>query len=260
MICLKPSACAEGAGRSSRLTAKAAWIAAVAAFGVVIADTAHANAVLSGLSFTRTDSNDFAGASGGNVSSGSGQWGIFLASGTYSASPNYYNTNTTSGLSVDLSAGSYTFFATFVAGNEYGATNIWFDGNAAPGISVFSGTASSIGNPASFSAENATGQELYNTPNGNQPVTGSGSLTYDNGTSTVTLTAYELNSVSDVLSAGVPLIDFISSSGSQAPQGLRFSLNVTNDAPVPEPASAALLGAGVMVLGLGRGRKARRTG
>lgn len=218
---------------------------------------ARADVVLTGLSFTRTDASGYAGASGGNVSSGSGQWGIFLASGAYSSAPSYYNTDQISGLSVDLSAGTYIFFATFVADNDYGATNIWFDGNANPAISVFSGVASSIGNPAPFVAESASGQELYNTPNGNQPVTGSGSLIYDNGTSTVTLSSYELDSVAKVVAAGVPDIGFGTASGSQQPQGMQFTLVVTDDTSVPEPASAAVLCAGAIFLIFGRTRKVR---
>jgi hypothetical protein len=206
----------------------------------------RADVVLNGITFIVTDTaGNITG--GGNVSyNASGTWGEYVATGGVAANPSYVNTTSTNpNLALDLAAGTYTYSAYLVAAAAAGATALFFDGHTSPGISVLSAANAAVAGTSGYTAWSSTVLAL----GGSSYATGSGSLSYDNGVSTVTLTdyqAYDDTALAAIGFAGVGPTDLTPwGSGYYA---VTFTLKVSND--VPEAPSAWLLLPAVAGLGL----------
>lgn len=171
---------------------------------------------------------------------------IFMAQGALSAAPSYYNT-TRANLSIDLSPGTYTFSGYFSTNPlaSYGNVSLFFGGSGTPGITVQSATTDSLASVPAYSADANTTFGLTS------PwwLAGSNSLSYDNGTSTATLSNFVLANNSLLTSIGAPAVSW----GSLAPDGTnnigtQFTLTVANDVAVPEPANLLLFAPALALL------------
>jgi hypothetical protein len=190
----------------------------------------------------------------GLIGNGGGQLAnsAFIATGTLPAIPSFLNTAVTPDLAFSLaSVGSYTFtlYRTDF-GSSVRALNLFFDGAANPGISAYE-----LFGSTSFSATGSANLVPLAT-NSLVTVTGSGTLAYDDGSDTVTLTA--LNFQNGMTVTGFTIgSQTLTTGGATTNLGVAtFTLNVTADsvADAPEPTSIALLSAGLIIFGLIRRR------
>ena len=183
---------------------------------------------------------------------------IYMSQGGLSAAPSYINT-AQQDLSINLAAGSYTFSGLFATNytTNYGNISLFFDGAGLPGITVQAATTDSLSSAPAYSADGGTTLGLVS------PwwVSGANSLSYDNGTSTATLSNFILASSSLLSSIGAPEVG-----SSSLPYdgtynyGTQFTLTVTDDAAaaaVPEPAGLLLFSTAFASLMLLRNRSRR---
>lgn len=197
---------------------------------------------------------NFGENSSGLITNGGGQVvnSGYMSNGVVSLTPTLINTAATPDLAIDLSGiGSHTFtmYASNGFGGDQAAINLFFDGNANPGISAYS----TRGNP-SFFALSAPGVIPLNSNNVGT-VTGSGTTSYDNGAYTVTLSALTWGGT--VSLNNYALGAQTASAGSGNAEAVTFTLDVAADATsVPEPTGLAILTAGLAALGFTR-RRAR---
>ncbi len=177
----------------------------------------------------------------------------YAATGTLAANPSFLNTAVTTDLAFSMGGvGTYNFtlYPTDF-GSSVRALNLFFDGGANPGISAYESFGST-----SFAATGSANLVPLSS-NSAGTVTGSGTLAYDNGSDTVTLTALDFQS--GITVNGYTLgAQTLTAGGTTTNIGAAtFTLVVTADsgANVPEPTSVALLGAGLMAFGFIRRSK-----
>ena len=231
----------------STSTTHAILLAACGALASLAAAPAHA-ADLSLTGLVEFGSDASGGASGATL------WNTVGGDGYYF---NLYATDANSGIdgaflnsgdgattAIDstLNAGTYQFFIFGEPGADTGyfGLNLFFDGGTSPGISVFAATNTSTTPPyPAFAADGSATTRLPDYSTG----PGAGTLTYSDGSSTVTLTDYQfseptvndLDRVSAFSATPSGDNDFIGS----------FTLQVGT---VPEPKASLLVGCGGLAL------------
>lgn len=209
----------------------------------------YAGTLTGAVAFNANSTGDYAG---GVVSTSTCCQGFFLSQG--STSGTFVANVGSDDLGLTLNPGTYSFYGFTDSFNVgYGALNLFFNGDTVnPGISVYGlPTNDSTVFPA-YSADSST-----NTPNESLAgVAGSGSLVYNDGTNTISLTnfqwanasAYNLDRVNSVTTSPDTALDTV----------VRFDLNVVSNseaAPTPEPASLMLLGGGLTAIFFARRKK-----
>jgi hypothetical protein len=233
------------------------WTSPLVALALLLAlgpGTASAT-FLSGAIVFSTDADG--NASGGqiwNALGGDGFFNLYLTSGTPAAPFLNSGNGAAASVNVALTPGTYTF-ALF--GNPGGAIanngiNLFFNGaNASPGLSAFA-PLQSAGNPNPGFSVIPPGRSTLTL--GGAGVGSSGSLGFDDGSTTVTLTDFQWATPAFLG------LDRVSSNDNTPGGGNDFvgsiSLSVTG---VPEPSGLALVGLGAAVLlGYARRGTARR--
>ncbi|MBW4092117.1 MAG: hypothetical protein HIU82_13565 [Proteobacteria bacterium] len=199
---------------------------------------ARADIILSGAAFSGTNSTGTGPIGYGTTTAPNG-YTLFMANGAFSSSPDYINTaKATSDLGFALTAGTHVVSGYMdYGGLAYGATSLFFGGSDTAGISVYAAQTNSLSSVPTFAAD---GNLLRSVTGTNAD--GAGSLSYDNGTQTVTLTDYILASTTLISSLNVPQVGTGATSGSGPTIGFEMTLSVTNDTTVvPEPMSIALI-------------------
>ena len=150
---------------------------------------AHADVVLTDVTYTQAYSNGAATqASEAGINSPCREI-IFMAQGALSATPTCYNT-ARGNLSVDLAPGTYTLSGYFgtTSPASYGNVSLFFGGSGIPGITAQAATTYSLSSIPAYSADGNTTFGLTS------PwwLQGANSLSFDNGTSTATLSNFVL--------------------------------------------------------------------
>jgi hypothetical protein len=204
------------------------------------------------------------GASSGgwwNTIAGDGTYDIFLSTlpdGSYAPGA-IINPATNFSRQLALGANVFYFYASSSASTNYGLNLFFGDApiptNAAPDISAVTSFA---GDATTFSSIAASVTSTRRPDAGF--IAGSGALSYTSGSYTVTLTRYDL-----LATAGGDggSIDRVNSGGVGAGTGWdnygTFTLDVTSSmSQVPEPATVALMGGGLVALaGVARARRRR---
>jgi hypothetical protein len=232
--------------------------ALLAALVLASGSPARADIVLSGAAFSGTDSTG-SGPIGYGTTTAPNGYTLFMASGAFSSSPDYINTaQATPDLDFALTAGTHVISGYMdYGGLQYGATSLFFGGSDTAGISVYAAQTDSLSSVPAFAAD---GNRL-DTVTGSD-ADGADSLSYDDGTETVTLTDYILASTTLISSLDVPQVGTGTPSGSGPTIGFEMTLVVTNDGtPVPEPMSIALMLPAIGgLLAVRRGRRRAPTG
>jgi hypothetical protein len=225
---------------------------------LVSGSPARADIILSSAAFSGTNSTG-TGPIGYGTTTAPGGYTLFMANGAFSTSPDFINTaQATPNLDFALTAGTNVISGYMSYGGlTYGATSLFFGGSTTAGISVYASQTNSLSSVPTFAAD---GNPL-DTVTG-AVVDGADSLSYDNGTQTVTLTNYILASTTLISSLDVPQVGSSASSGSGPTIGFEMTLLVTDDSTtVPEPMSMALIVPAIgCLLALRRGRREVATG
>lgn len=218
--------------------AAVAWVVPVAGI-LLVGAPARADIILSGATFSGTNSSG-AGPIGFGTTAGIQGYTLFMANGGFTASPSYINTTQqTANLNFDLSAGTYTLSGYMEYGGlVYGATSLFFDGSSNSGVSVWAQQTDSLASVPPYAAD---GQTLKALTTGNGP--GAGTLTYDNGVSTLTVISYVLASQTLITNLGVNQVSTNSTTDGSQNIGFEMTVTVANDAssPIPEPMTMALM-------------------
>ena len=174
----------------------------------------------------------------------------YLAPGGPNTSPAYLNNAVTPNIAFALSSpGLYAFTLYYAAdiASSYRALNLFFGASAAPGISVWTQTGSTV-----FRADGSGNLVPLSSPN-NQFVNGSGTLFFDDGDVTVTLTS--LTIYAPYASASPVGSTTLSDPNASTVEAAAFVLTVSANTLVPEPGAIFQMGAAIVGLGVCRRRK-----
>lgn len=218
---------------------------------------ARADIILSGVAFSGTNSTGTGPIGYGTTTAPAG-YTLFMSSGGFSSTPTYINTaQVTPDLDYALTTGTDVISGYMSYGGlTYGATSLFFGGSTTAGISVYASQTSSLTSIPTFAAD---GNPIATVTLA--VVDGAGSLSYDNGTQTVTLTNYILASTSLISSLSVPQVGPHAVTGGGPTIGFEMTLTVTNDnTAMPEPMSLALIVPAIGgLLAVRRGRRDGKT-
>ncbi len=226
----------------------------VAALILLSAQHAHAASLTGAFSFG-CDSSGNVTTQSWSTGWGGPEYRLWFTPGTPGGTPDgltssFINgpTSNLSGINIPLSPGvnQFTIFAQPGLALGYDGFNLFFNGDDLPDISVFAPVRTGVTVPA-FSPNSAPNTAGIDMTTGTTifPVPGSGSLTFNDGTETITLTNFfwAVPSVYNVDRAS----GYTSTPGGQADFIASFTLDVTS---VPEPSSLVLGGLALVSLGV----------
>ena len=227
-------------------TTTAILLAACGALAGLAAGPVHAASLnLTGLAEFAADSNG--GGSGQtfwNTLGGDSYFDLYVTGANTGIGGAYLNSGDGAATAINspLGSGTYQFFIFGEPGADNGefGLNLYFDGGTSPGISVFAAANLSATGPVPlFAADTSAATRLLDGSTG----PGAGTLTYSDGSSNVTLTAYQF---SDPTVNNLDRVNAFAATPSGANDFIgSFTLQVR---AVPEPKASLLVGCGGLAL------------